>query len=238
MDEYFPINPTVKRMSLADEVANNLVSMVQTGELEVGKRIPSEFELADQFNVGRGTIREAVKYLVSRNILEIRPAKGTYVRENPGMADDPLGLKLYPDQMKMIEDLLELRLLLECYAVKKAAVNATDEQIKRLKELLELLEQNEDDNELSTKYDIELHKTIAESSGNSVISTVLPVIQSNMEHFNRLSFEREWDVVNSGHRAMVCAIEQHNPERAEKETVKHLAYITEKLNGIKLPRQE
>lgn len=234
---YIEQNPTARRVPLASVVANKIVEMIQESSYEPGSRIPSEFELAEKFGVGRGTIREAVKILVSRNVLEIRPAKGTFVRENPGVADDPLGLKMIPDQVKMIEDLLELRLLLECYAVKKAAVNATEEQVRKLNRLLSLLKQSEDDDELSTKYDIELHKTIAESSGNSVISTVLPVIQTNMEHFNSLSFEREWDVVNAGHRAIVSAIEQHNPMLAEAETVKHLSYITEKLKGIKLPQE-
>ena len=235
---YIEQDPTVKRTPLANTVANRIVDLIQQEAYEPGSRIPSEFELANAFGVGRGTVREAVKILVSRNVLEIRPAKGTFVRDNPGVADDPLGLKMIPDRVKMIEDLLELRLLLECYAIRKAAVNATEEQIARMKELLKLLEQNEDNDELSTKYDIELHKTIAESSGNSVISTVLPVIQTNMEHFNSLSFVREWDVVNEGHRAMVSAVEQRNPALAEAETVKHLSYMTEKLKSIKSPQKQ
>lgn len=234
MDTYNMKNPISKRSTFAERVANEIISSIQTGELQEGERIPSEFELADKFGVGRGTVREAIKILVSKNILEIRRAKGTFVRENPGVADDPLGLKMFPDQMKMIEDLLDLRLLLEGYAVKKAAVNATEEQINRMKELLNSLYGCEENNELSTQFDIELHKTIAESSGNSVISTVLPVIQTNMEHFNRLNFEREWGIVNEGHKAIIAAIEQHDPMLAEAEMVKHLKYVKRKINDLKM----
>ena len=133
----------------------------------------------------------------------------------------------------MIRDLLDLRILLECYAAKNAAVNAVPEQIARMKELADLIDEAEDDNERCTVYDIELHKCIAESSGNSAISTVLPVIRSNMEQFNSLDFERQWDDVNAGHRAIIAAIEMHNPMLAEAETIKHLSYVTEKMDKLR-----
>ncbi len=230
---YITKSPSAKRPSLANEVANKIVEKIQNNIFTVGIRLPSEFELADEFGVGRGTIREAVKLLVSRNVLEIRPAKGTFVRENPGMADDPLGLSFAQDQEKMIRDLLDLRILLECYAAKNAAMKATPEQIAYMKELADQIDASAEDNTACISFDIDLHKCIAESSGNSAISTVLPVIRSSMEHFNRLEFKREWDIVNAGHHAIISAIEQHNPMLAEAETVKHLAYVSEKIQKLK-----
>lgn len=231
-DSYIAKNPAARRAPLANEVANKIVDFIQQAKIEPGTRIPSEFELAEKFEVGRGTVREAVKLLVSRNVLEIRPAKGTYVSENPGVTKDPLGLEFVPDKVKMVKDLLELRIVLECYAARNAANNASREQIETMKELVDSIDENMDDNELCTKYDMELHRCLAESSGNSVISIVLPVIRSNMQQFNDMSFERQWDVVNNGHRSIVNAIEQHNPMLAEAETVKHLSYVSEKISGM------
>ena len=105
--------------------------------------------------------------------------------------------------------------------------------IARMKELADSIEKAGDDNTCCTRYDIELHKLIAESSGNVAISTVLPVIRSNMEYFNSLDFEREWGAVNAGHRAIIAAIEMHNPMLAEAEMVKHLSYVTEKMDKKK-----
>ncbi len=230
-ESYIAKNPKAKRSSLANDVANKIVEMIRDRQLESGMRIPSEFELAEEFGVGRGTVREAVKFLVSRNVLEIRPAKGTFVRENPGMVDDPLGLEFVQDKEKLIRDLLDLRILLECYATKNAALNASEEQIAHFKYLADKIDEAGEDNELCTKYDIELHKSIAESSGNSAISTVLPVIRSNMEHFNSLDFEREWALVNAGHRAIIAAIEMRSPMLAEAETIKHLSYVSRKMEN-------
>ena len=232
-DPYIANGNGKKRLSLSDDVANKIVEKIRQDSFAPGSRLPSEFELAEEFGVSRGTVREAVKLLVSKDVLEIRPAKGTFVRENPGMSEDPLGLAFMQDHEKMIRDLLDLRILLECYAAKNAAYNAKPEQIAHMKELADQIDQASDDNELCTKYDIELHKCIAESSGNSAISTVLPVIRSNMEHFNSLDFEREWASVNLGHRAIIAAIEAHNPMLAEAETVKHLSYVSEKMDALR-----
>ncbi len=232
-DPYIATGNGKKRLSLSNDVANKIVEKIRQDAFEPGSRLPSEFELAEEFGVSRGTIREAVKLLVSKDVLEIRPAKGTFVRENPGMSEDPLGLAFMQDQEKMIRDLLDLRILLECYAAKNAAYNAKPEQIAHMKELADEIDNAGDDNELCTKFDIELHKCIAESSGNTAISTVLPVIRSNMEHFNSLNFERQWDTVNAGHRAIISAIETHNPMLAEAETIKHLSYVSEKMDKLR-----
>lgn len=232
-DPYIAKSNGTKRISLSNETANRIVEKIRKDAFEPGSRLPSEFELAEEFGVSRGTVREAVKLLVSKDVLEIRPAKGTFVREHPGMSEDPLGLAFMQDHEKMIRDLLDLRILLECYAAKNAAMNATPEQIARMKALADQIDDAGEDNGLCTTYDIELHKCIAESSGNSAISTVLPVIRSNIEHFNSLDFEREWSAVNTSHRAIIAAIEMRNPMLAEAETIKHLSYVSEKMDGLR-----
>ena len=236
-DPYITTKTGKKRLPLSEETANRIVEKIRSGEFAAGVRLPSEFELGDEFGVSRGTVREAVKLLVSKNVLEIRPAKGTFVCEHPGMASDPLGLAMMQDNEKMIRDLLELRILLECYAAKNAAYRATAEQIDKMKSLADDIEKAAD-NEKRTEYDIELHKCIAESSGNVAISAVLPVIRSNMEQFNSLDFEREWNTVNAGHRAIIAAIEQHNPMLAEAETVKHLSYVSEKMDAMRNKKEQ
>ena len=119
-DPYIAAENGKKRLSLSNETANRIVEKIRKDAFPPGSRLPSEFELAEEFGVSRGTIREAVKLLVSKDVLEIRPAKGTFVRENPGMSEDPLGLAFMQDNEKMIRDLLDLRILLECYAAKNA----------------------------------------------------------------------------------------------------------------------
>lgn len=229
---YVEKNPESRRASLANDVANKLVTFIQENNYTPGTRIPSEFELAEHFEVGRGTIREAVKLLISRNVLEIRPAKGTFVCENPGITMDPLGLQFVQDKKKMIRDLLDLRVVLESYAIRNTVYNASEEEIARLKQYADTIEANQDNNAVCVENDIAFHKCIAESCGNSAISIVLPIIRTGMEHFNQMNFEREWHNVNKGHYAIIEAIELKKPLLAEAEIVKHLNYVLEKMKEM------
>lgn len=99
--------------SLPERVADQLMNLIRTQELQAGDKLPNEFELAEQLQVGRGSIREAVKLLVARNILEIKRGKGTYIAQHTGEIQDPLGLAFCSDQFQLAFDLLEVRMQLE-----------------------------------------------------------------------------------------------------------------------------
>ena len=84
-----------KRISPSNEGGQSDCGKIRNDAFCAGSRLPSEFELADEFGVSRGTIREAVKLLVSGCVGD-SPCQGTFVREHPGMSGvDPLGLCFY-----------------------------------------------------------------------------------------------------------------------------------------------
>lgn len=226
---YIVPNTGHKRSPLAHEVANKIVDHIVEKKLAPGTKLPNEFELAEQFGVGRGTIREAIKFLVSRNVVEIIQAKGTFVCETPGLVEDPLGLSFVGDKKMLIRDLLDLRIILESYSVRKAAEHATPEQIQTMRDITDKIQASIDDQEKCVEYDVELHKCIAESCGNSVMPLILPVINANIQNFNSLKFMRQWDIVNRGHVAIIDAIEKRDPDLAEEEMINHLAYVSRKM---------
>lgn len=99
--------------SLPERVADQLMNLIRTQELQAGDKLPNEFELAKQLQVGRGSIREAVKILVARNVLEIQRGKGTFIARHTGETKDPLGFAFCSDQFQLAFDLLEVRMQLE-----------------------------------------------------------------------------------------------------------------------------
>ena len=107
--------------SLAEQVADQINQVIIDQNINAGEKLPNEFELAAHLNVGRGTIREAVKLLVARNCLEIRRGKGTFVVEKPGQIEDPLGFAYVKDKITLAVDLMELRLQLEPWVAQLAA---------------------------------------------------------------------------------------------------------------------
>lgn len=106
--------------SLAEQVADQINQVIIDQNINAGEKLPNEFELAARLNVGRGTIREAVKLLVARNCLEIRRGKGTFVVEKP-VSRGPAGFAYVKDKITLAVDLMELRLQLEPWVAQLAA---------------------------------------------------------------------------------------------------------------------
>ncbi len=98
---------------LGDRIEDGLMRYILEEPVEVGQKIPNEFDLARRFGVGRSTIREAVKGLVSKGILEVRRGSGTYVVSTCLPDNDPLGLSKLQDKYKLALELFDVRLMLE-----------------------------------------------------------------------------------------------------------------------------
>ena len=99
--------------SLAGQTADALIAYIVDRGLEQGDRLPNERELSGLLGVGRSTLREAVRMLSSRNILEARQGAGVFVSGNTGVSDDPLGFTFIRDKQKLAADLVEFRMMLE-----------------------------------------------------------------------------------------------------------------------------
>ena len=134
-DENVKINNTGSKKatkSLGEQVSEQIAQLIIDNNWEIGDKLPNEFELANMLNVGRSTIREAIKALTSRNILEIRRGAGTFISQKRGIVDDPLGLAFVKDKLKLATDLLEVRFMIEPRIAAIAAIKATDEEIEKI----------------------------------------------------------------------------------------------------------
>ncbi len=98
---------------LGSQVEKELLNYILNEPVQIGEKIPNEFDLAEKFGVGRSTVREAVKALVSKGILEVRRGAGTYVVSTSTLEEDPLGLARLGDKYKLALELLDVRMMLE-----------------------------------------------------------------------------------------------------------------------------
>ena len=92
----------MNRKPLGARIEDELMKYILQEPVEPGQKIPNEFELAERFGVGRSTIREAVKGLVSRGILEVRRGSGTYVINTNSIEVDPLGFGKIEDRKSVV----------------------------------------------------------------------------------------------------------------------------------------
>ena len=121
--------------SLPQKISEDIISLILEENLQPGDKLPNETILSERLNVGRSSIREAMKLLASRNIVTIRQGSGTYMASTPGMVEDPLGFTFIENKEKLVHDLLEVRILLEPSIAAMAASNADESDIKRIKNL-------------------------------------------------------------------------------------------------------
>ncbi len=99
----------MEKQTLAERTAERLIAMIRARSYEPGDRLPTEQELMEQLTVGRNTLREALRFLVSRNMVVIRQGAGTFVSEKQGVADDPLGFTFIDDKRRLAHGICLLR---------------------------------------------------------------------------------------------------------------------------------
>lgn len=212
--------------TLAEQVADGIMNLIQETPYKTGDKLPTEKELCESTGAGRNTVREALKILASRNVIEIRQGAGTFVSEKQGIPDDPLGFSMVNDHVKLTKDLLQVRIMLEPQIAALAAQCAKEHEIKELEEILEEMEaamkKREDYSELDTKF----HTKIAQCTHNIVMENLLPVIGKGVAVFAREVAQTEYDRTWISHRKIFCYIRDHKPFEAEMEMQYHLLYNT------------
>ena len=212
--------------TLAEQVADGIMNLIQETPYKAGDKLPTEKELCESTGAGRNTVREALKILASRNVLEIRQGAGTFVSEKQGIPDDPLGFSMVNDHVKLTKDLLQVRIMLEPQIAALAAQCAKEHEIKELEEILEEMEaamkKREDYSELDTKF----HTKIAQCTHNIVMENLLPVIGKGVAVFAKEVAQTEYDRTWISHRKIYCYIRDHKPFEAEMEMQYHLLYNT------------
>lgn len=211
-----------KEISLAERVAEQINQLIIDRNIQKGDKLPNEFELAESLNVGRGTIREAVKLLVARNCLEIRRGKGTYVTNRLGVVDDPFGFAYVSDKMHLAEELLEIRLHLEPWIASLAAQRILDEEKKELKACCDRLEDQIRSGEDHCELDEAFHKYIAKCTHNSVITELVPIITYGVNIFTKFRDIELLESTIKTHRDIVESICSNDPKRAEENMYSHV----------------
>ena len=205
-------------------ISKKLKEMILEKNLKPGERLPSEGELVAMFGVGRSTVREAVKLLIADNIVEIHRGKGTYVTESPGMKNDPLGLD-FANQNKLLQNLLESRLLIEPQIARLAAQRATGDNLYRLSLAIEKMEIAEKTDDLAyPSCDVDFHTAVAECTQNDVLQRILPLICESI----REGYLETMNVPGTHRRAIEAhirifeAIRSKNPDEAAEQARLHI----------------
>lgn len=167
----------INNSSVVQQVIDSLTNAMINGQLKPGDQIPTEVELAESFGVGRNSIREAIKILVSYGVLEIRRAEGTFVCD--GFSQTMLNPLLYSiilQKDSSYNSLTELREIIEAGVVRLAIEKYDQNDIELLKckfdILMNLLEKKEPDIQAIFDADVDFHKKTAEIGHNPLVENI------------------------------------------------------------------
>ena len=174
----------VTKKTATQQAMENLITYINGDTVQVGDKIPNEKDLCISLGVGRGTIREAVKVLISQGYLEIKPGLGTYVKSKTPQQGDSLSNWFFANEVA-IQDIIIVRATLEPLATAMAIERCTPEQ-------LELLQQNQADAEAAVEQgdytalgalDEEFHRLIFVISGNALLVEFNSMISKCLSQF-------------------------------------------------------
>lgn len=214
-----------RKKSLIDETIDDLITYVMDNNLKPGDKLPNETILGEELNVGRSTLREAVRALTSRNVLEVRHGSGTYISSHTGVGEDPLGFTFVRDTFQLTKDLFEVRFLIEPTTAMLAAKNRTPKQLRELrKSHAHMIQTFEEKKHFSIQLDIDFHSAIAEMSGNVAIHHLIPVIIQSISLYNHYyTSDRIIKNTIDHHQQILDAIANKDERGAQSAMILHLA---------------
>ena len=223
-------------MALTDEAILRIKSMIVSGQLKPGQRLPPEAALAEQLGLSRNSLREAVRALSLINILDVRQGDGTYVTSlEPDVLLDALTFVVDFHRDESVLDFLRVRRILEPAAASMAARSIGPSELAALAANVEAYSPDADPEDL-IKLDTEFHRLIGVASGNQVLASL---IESLSGPTNRARVWRGRTQAGSSertvseHRAILEALAAHEPELAHAAMVNHVAGVE---NWLRLAR--
>ena len=226
----------VQRTTVTGEVVKRLIGLVNDGAVRPGERLPSERELMEQLNVGRSSVREALRSLTLAGLLETRPGSGTYVTRNlPNFIVEQVEWSALLRKHELLE-LYEVRAPLEIQAAVLASERASPDDVERLELAVRDLESSGEDVDRRVEADLAFHDIIAEVARNQVLSQLLSILRHLVLESIRLSTEATGVSMSTvkEHRAILLAIKA----RDSKETRQAMAHHLEISKGLALQRAE
>jgi len=208
-------------------VVQEVLGRVRRGAWPVGKRLPSERTLIEEFKVSRVPLREALSSLRALGVLETRPGSGTRVaRVTAQTIAQLLPLLVTLEGERTFAQIFELRLALETQTAALAAERRADHDLLQLRDFTRQFREDLDSGiETAIETDLDFHVRIAEATHNPLFAVLMKSLAELVKHVQRESCQedpvRRRRAVES-HEAIVDAIDARDPQRARAEMEAHL----------------
>ena len=222
-----------ERDRLYARVAEHIEELIVTGRLQPGDQLPPEREWAQQMNVGRGVVRDSVKLLAERGLVDVTPGRGTFVAEFGGhslAANFDRSLKIAGASGG---DLAEARKVLEIAIVGLAAQKAEDADLEKLKHAIAKMDENIESPDGFIEADLSFHQCLAEATGNKLFPLLIEVMADLLREERRRIFRTAGapERGQAWHRRIYEAVEQRDVTAARIAMERHLEQVYKDGSG-------
>jgi GntR family transcriptional repressor for pyruvate dehydrogenase complex len=214
----------IQKVSIAEEIAKQIMDLISSGSLRPGQRLPSERELCEHFGASRPSLREALRGLAIVGVLNARVGDGTSVAVDPGIFMRKVMEWRMVTEKHDIDNLLEVRLALEVISAARAARNATEADLNELRELVAKMKASGTNETQFARLDAEFHVVIAKASGNSLILNLVSMIRNQLVRALTKALRSPNAIVHSNkeHTTLLNAIESHDEDASKAAMLAHL----------------
>ncbi len=227
----------INQQKISETIASEIERQIVEGTINPGERLPSERDLAQEFQVSRPSVREAIQLLKSRKLLSSRPGGGTYARESLGDSiTEPLDDVLV-NNPEVAQDMLEFRHALEGISAYYAAQRATEADKKIIQLRFEQVcdKQKASIEQEEAMADVDFHLSIAEASHNVVLLHVMRSLFKLLHKSVELSFGKLYlndsgrEIIRKQHRKIMDAVLAGEAELARDSAHAHIGHVKETL---------
>lgn len=226
----------IDRVSVSSQVYDQMRRMILEGKWKPGDRLPSENELSEAFGVSRVSVRHALQKLSAIGLVETRLGDGSYVcKLTMGTNMNQLIPAIYLSD-DSIREVLEFRIMTEVEAAALAAVRATDDDIRKLRECYNKMLESQDDLDKCVYLDFHFHRLIMSISRNTVVVQVhyilRDVLQETMVAITKQVGNRSG---KKYHKLIIDAMEKRDSEAARYYMKEHLVETLSLYDEVNKP---
>lgn len=217
----------IRTARLYEQIVAQIESQVLGGKLHYGDRLPTERELAEQFGVSRTAVREAVKALREKGLVQSHPGRGTFITDGASRAvRHSLGFMMQIDATRGSANLVEAREILEPEMAALAATRATQEDITAMRRAIATMDAALNDADAFIEADLDFHLALAQATQNALIPTLIdPIVDLLREHRKRIFLVNGAPRGQYHHKRILAAVVRHDSEAARQAMRAHLRQV-------------
>lgn len=230
---YTPIRPT----KVYEQIAAQIEQRILRGELRPGDRLPTEDELGEQFQASRTSVREALKSLAQKGLVEMRPGRGTFVINATSQAMHhslKLLMRVGQDGREASSLLVEVREMLEPEIASLAAARATKEQVSAMQQAVNAMDASLQDAEAYIAADNQFHRSLAQATQNVLVLALIDSIVDLLSEQRKQIFSVEGGPERGQvyHKQILDAIVQRDPVKAHHAMQAHLLQVRTDVGAV------